>query len=56
MIYIFLRVAAVPFLLLTYIIYQVLIKKKKLAEIQTDILYAAFFCAVYFGLYYLLMR
>lgn len=54
MIYFFLRIAAVPLLLVGYLLFQLLVKKKKFAEIQTDILYVVFFIAVYFGLYYFL--
>jgi hypothetical protein len=37
MIYIFLRVAAVSLFLIGYFLYQVLVKKKRIVEIQTDI-------------------
>jgi hypothetical protein len=54
MVYIFLRVAAVPLFLIGYLLYQALVKKKKIVELQTDILYVTFFSAVYLGLYYFL--
>jgi len=54
MIYIFLRVAAVPLFLVGYLLYQLFIKKKKFVDIQTDILYVSFFFAVYIGLFYFL--
>lgn len=56
MIYIFLRVAAVPLFLIGYLLFQLLVKKKRIAEIQTDILYVFFFSAVYLGLYYFLSK
>lgn len=52
MIYIFLRVAAVPLFLVGYLLFQLLVKKKTFADIQTDILYVLFFSVVYLGLYY----
>ena len=52
MIPVLLRVFAVPFLCLCYIVYQLFNKNRDREALKTDILYAVFISTVYFGLYY----
>ena len=52
MLYFFLRIFAVPLFLCCYILYQLLVKKKKFATLKTDVFYAILFTLAYFGLYY----
>jgi len=50
---IFLRFFAVPAALIGYVLYQAFVNKKKWIVLKTDVIYAGFFIAVYFGLYFL---
>jgi hypothetical protein len=51
MIYFIFRFLAVPLLLVGYILYQLIVQKKTMTSMTTDMLYAVLFIAVYTGLY-----
>lgn len=52
MIPVILRVFAVPFLCLCYVIFQLFNKKRDRDALKVDILYSVFISTVYLGIYY----
>lgn len=56
MLYAFLRIFLVPLLFAGYIVYQLMVKKKKLNDIYADLMYAFVFIALYLGIYFMFIR
>jgi len=54
--YFFLRTIATPLAMIGWILFQLLIKKKKFSEIEGDVRVIAFFLVVWLVIYFLLLR
>ena len=49
---ILLRMFGIPFLFVGYVLYQVVVRKKRWPAIKNDVFVSLFFIAVYIGLYF----
>jgi len=54
MTYVFIRIFLVPLLLIGYLLYQILIKNKKLTAIQNDCIFIVVTCVVILLFYFLI--
>jgi hypothetical protein len=56
MIYFVLRVCLIPLAMILWVVYQFFFKKKKISELKGDISMVAFFTAVWFAVWFLLLK
>ncbi len=56
MLYFFLRACVVPILFIGWIIFQLLVKKKKFSAIEGDVKVIAFFLVLWVLIYFFLLR
>jgi len=56
MLYFFLRACVIPLAFLGWILFQLLVKKKKFSAIEGDVKVIAFFMAVWVLIYFFILR
>ncbi len=54
--YFFLRVCVIPIALVSWVVFQLFIKKKKFSAIEGDVKVIAFFLAVWVLIYFMILK